>query len=100
MDIGGKLNDPVYAAADGTVAARGWDASRGYYVRIRHDDETQTVYMHLGKIAVKVNEDVKKGEKIASMGSTGRSTGPHLHFEIWKNGQPVNPVEYVGDRHP
>ena len=68
----------------------------GYYVIIDHENGYQTAYAHCNSIDVAVGDRVTKGEEIAKMGSTGRSTGVHLHFEVKKDGEFVNPLEYVG----
>ena len=95
IDIGGKLGDPVYAAADGDVIEAGFNSSRGNYIVIRHSSGLDTWYMHLSRIDVKENQEVKKSEPIGTIGSTGRSTGAHLHFEIVQNGQTINPLPYM-----
>jgi len=95
IDIGGRSGDPVYAAADGVVSAVGYERSHGYYVTIKHENGLQTNYFHLRKYLVSKGQKVEKGEKIALLGSTGRSTGPHLHFEVVENGKNVDPLNYL-----
>lgn len=95
IDITGHLNDSIFAAADGFIADMGRDAVRGNYVYIDHTNGIHTLYMHLHKIAVKKGDTVKKGEEIGFMGSTGRSTGNHLHYEIHENGKQVNPMLFI-----
>jgi len=95
IDIGGRSGDPVYAAADGVVSAVGYDRSHGYYVIIKHENGLKTNYFHLRKYLVSKGQKVEKGEKIALLGSTGRSTGPHLHFEVVENGKNVDPLNYL-----
>lgn len=85
----------VVASSGGTVSKAGWGNGYGYVVYIDHPDGRQTRYGHLSKVLVKVGQTVKQGEKIALSGSTGISTGPHLHFEIRINGTAVNPLNYV-----
>ncbi len=85
----------VMASSGGTVVRAGWGSGYGYVVYIRHPDGRETRYAHLSKVLVKVGETVKQGEKIALSGNTGRSTGPHLHFEILINGSQVNPLQYL-----
>lgn len=85
----------VMAASDGTVKKAGWGSGYGYVVYIDHGNGFETRYAHLSKILVKVGQKVKQGERIALSGSTGVSTGPHLHFEIWLNGKAVNPLNHV-----
>lgn len=84
----------VMASSGGTVIRAGWGSGYGYVVYIRHEDGRETRYAHLSKVLVKTGEKVKQGQKIALSGNTGRSTGPHLHFEMHINGRPVNPLEY------
>lgn len=95
IDIAGKTGDPIYAAADGSVAETGRDNQKGNYILIRHDYGWSTMYMHLNRIDVQEGEAVTKGQQIGQMGSTGRSTGPHLHYEVWQNGTPVNPAMHL-----
>ena len=85
----------VMASSGGTVTQAGWSGSYGYMVLITHPGGTQTRYAHLSRILVSVGQTVSQGEVIAKSGNTGRSTGPHLHFEILINGTPVNPLNYV-----
>lgn len=95
VDLGGKSGDPVYAAADGKVTESAYNSSRGHYIVLSHPSGLQSVYMHLRKRHVQAGEQVVQGERIGDLGSTGRSTGPHLHFEIWKNGEPIDPLPYL-----
>jgi len=85
VDIAAPLNTPVLAAADGVVITAknsGWNTGYANYVVIRHDNGTQTLYAHLNKATVSVGQTVSQGEQIGLLGSTGRSTGPHVHFEV------------------
>ena len=84
----------IWASSGGTVSTAGWQSGYGYVVYINHPDGNQTRYGHLSKILVSVGQKVKQGQKIALSGNTGRSTGPHLHFELRVNGTPVNPYNY------
>lgn len=84
----------VWASSGGTVSIAGWQSGYGYVVYINHPDGNQTRYGHLSKILVSAGQTVKQGQKIALSGNTGRSTGPHLHFELRVNGVPVNPYNY------
>ncbi len=95
IDFAGPLNDPVVAAAEGKVVTAGWDAARGYNVVINHGNGFRTTYMHLNKLLVSEGDAVKKGERIGLLGSTGRSTGPHLHYTISRNGVTVDPRPYL-----
>lgn len=85
----------IWASCGGTVSVAGWQNGYGYVVYINHPDGNQTRYGHLSKILVSVGQQVKQGQKIALSGNTGRSTGPHLHFELRVNGKPVNPYNYI-----
>ena len=85
----------VHASCGGTVSKAGWGSGYGYVIYIDHEDGRQTRYGHLSKVLVKAGQKVKQGDKIALSGSTGISTGPHLHFEILINGSQVNPLKYL-----
>ena len=85
----------IWASSGGTVSLAGWQSGYGYVVYINHPDGNQTRYGHLSKILVSPGQTVKQGQKIALSGNTGRSTGPHLHFELRVNGTPVNPYKYI-----
>lgn len=87
----------VYASCGGTVIKAGWGGGYGYVVCIRHEDGRETRYAHLSKILVSSGQKVSQGEKIALSGSTGASTGPHVHFEILINGKQVNPLNYLSN---
>lgn len=95
IDIGGKIGDPIYAAAAGTVITSEASSSRGNYIVIQHPNGIQSWYLHLQKSGVAKGEQVTKGQNIGKLGNTGRSTGAHLHFEIMKNNQLVDPLNYV-----
>ena len=84
----------IWASSGGTVSVAGWQSGYGYVVYINHPDGNQTRYGHLSKILVSTGQKVKQGQKIALSGNTGRSTGPHLHFELRVKGTPVNPYNY------
>lgn len=96
IDIAGSYNTPIKAADGGVVTFSGWMSGYGNYIIINHENGYQTAYGHCASLGVKVGDRVAKGDEIAKMGSTGRSTGNHLHFEVRKNGQYVDPLSYVG----
>lgn len=95
IDIGASSESDIVAAADGTVTISTYSYSAGNYIMINHGGGVSTVYMHCSKLLVSVGETVKKGQVIAKVGSTGYSTGPHLHFGVRVNGAYVNPSQYV-----
>lgn len=97
IDIAGPVGTPIVAAADGIVISAGWNAGGyGNVVRIRHFDGTITLYAHNSKILVRRGDYVTQGQQIAKMGSTGFSTGPHLHFEIHPRGaRPMDPLAFL-----
>ncbi len=96
IDIAGEYNSDIKAADGGIVTYSGWMSGYGNYVVIDHENGYQTAYGHCASLDVVVGDRVAKGEVIAKMGNTGRSTGTHLHFEVRKNGEYVNPLKYVG----
>jgi murein DD-endopeptidase MepM/ murein hydrolase activator NlpD len=97
VDIANKIGTPIYAADDGvvTISQGGYNGGYGNTIVIDHGSGKKTRYGHASKLFVKVGDIVKKGENIAAMGSTGRSTGPHLHFEVLINGVRYNPLNYI-----
>ncbi len=95
LDIAANTGTRISAFAAGTVIATGDSASYGKYLMIRHDGEYVTLYAHCSKITVKEGQTVKKGAAIAKVGSTGKATGPHLHFEIRKGNGLLNPAYYL-----
>ena len=96
MDFSGNVGVPIFAAKAGKVVSAGWDGNYGYAVVIDHGNGFQTRYAHASSLCVKTGETVTQGQQIAKLGNTGRSTGPHLHFEVIKNGARVNPAPYIG----
>jgi murein DD-endopeptidase MepM/ murein hydrolase activator NlpD len=97
IDIAGPVGTPIYAAADGVAIVAGWHSGGyGNLVEIRHSDGTVTRYAHNSRLSVSVGQIVRQGQQIAAMGSTGQSTGSHLHFEIRPGGGgAVNPIAYL-----
>lgn len=94
VDLNGRTGDSVYAAKSGTVIYAGWKTGYGKLIMIEHSDGYTTRYGHLSQISVSKGDRVERGSYIGAIGSTGRSTGPHLHFEIRKNGNTVDPMRY------
>jgi murein DD-endopeptidase MepM/ murein hydrolase activator NlpD len=97
LDIAGRMGTPILAPADGQVIYASQKRSLGNAVKLRHGYGIETVYGHLSEMLVKPGEMVKRGQQIAMMGSTGRSTGPHLHYAVLVNGKAVNPNNYILD---
>ena len=95
IDIAVDYGTPVYASAAGYVQQAGWYGGYGKYIRLGHDFGYETAYGHMSRLAVSAGSFVKKGEVIGYVGSTGYSTGPHLHFEILKYGEQVNPSSLI-----
>ena len=94
IDIPADQGAVILAAADGTVTETGFDAARGNYLVLDHGDGLTTLYAHCRNVDVKEGDTVKVGEMVAAVGSTGMSTGPHLHFEVRQDGEAQNPVAY------
>ena len=96
IDLAAYEGTPIYAIADGVVTISRYDGSGyGKWVEIRHDDGTLSRYAHASELYVSAGERVRQGQTIAAVGMTGTAKGNHLHFEIWKGGQTVNPIEYI-----
>lgn len=95
IDIAVDYGTPVYASAAGYVQQAGWYGGYGKYIRLGHDFGYETAYGHMSRLAVSAGSFVKKGEVIGYVGSTGYSTGPHLHFEVMKYGEQVNPSSLI-----
>lgn len=96
VDIGGDYGQNVQCALDGKVVETGQGKSYGNYVIVEHSEHLKTLYAHCQEITVEKGENVKKGDTVALVGSTGDSTGPHLHFEIMIDGKPVDPQLIIG----
>ena len=95
VDLAGPVGTPILATADGEVSKAEWFSSYGLYVSIEHGGAIQTRYGHMSRLAVAAGQQVRKGQVIGYIGSTGRSTGPHLHYEVRVAGQAVNPIPYM-----
>ena len=95
VDLASPTGTPVYATADGRVDMAQWFSSYGLYIQINHGGDLETRYAHLSSLAVTQGQKVRKGDLIGHVGSTGRSTGPHLHYEVRVAGQAVNPIPYM-----
>jgi murein DD-endopeptidase MepM/ murein hydrolase activator NlpD len=95
MDFNAPLGTPIYATADGKVIDAGFNTGGfGNRVVINHGYGYQTLYGHMLRIKARVGQDVKRGELIGYVGNTGKSTGPHCHYEVHRNGYPVDPIYY------
>lgn len=100
IDYAGKRGAPIYTVAAGIVTASGWRGGYGYTVDVFHGNGLVSRYAHNKKLLVKVGDKISKGQKIALLGSTGRSTGPHVHYEILKDGKPVSPHSFINKNKP
>lgn len=92
VDFAAPTGTPIYAAGDGTIEVAGRNGGYGNYIRIRHNGTYKTAYAHLSRIKVKKGSRVRQGQVIGMVGSTGRSTGPHLHYEVHQNSKQTNPL--------
>ena len=95
MDFKGSIGDPIKATADGIIVLADWKGGYGRTVIIKHDYGYETLYGHLSGLNVMQGQKVTAGDVIGFLGSTGRSTGPHLHYEVRKHGNDVNPEDYI-----
>lgn len=95
QDIAAPMGTPVIATADGTIIVAGWQRGYGWVVYIDHGSGITTRYGHLSRIDVELGQTIRRGEQLGLVGSTGRSTGPHLHYEVRINGTPVSPLLYL-----
>lgn len=98
VDMAGPIGTPIFATADGIVGRAQWVGGYGKYVEVNHGGEIQTRYGHMSEILVQPNQRVTKGQVIGLMGSTGRSTGSHLHYEVRIAGNSVNPMPFISSR--
>ena len=96
VDMASPSGSPILAAYDGEVVAASYSATMGNYIMIDHGDGLITIYMHASALLVSQGQTVVRGEQIGKVGSTGRSTGPHLHFSVRKDGSYVSPWNYLG----
>ena len=95
IDIANEPDTLIYASANGTVRYAGWSSGYGQMVAIDHGYGISTLYAHASKVLVKTGEAVSRGQVIAYMGTSGHSTGAHLHYEIWRGGRPINPMAFL-----
>ena len=95
IDIAAPIGTPIVAPREGTVLATGNSTSFGRYLRMAHPDGYVSFMAHLHSVTVSVGDVVRQGDKVAYSGNTGRSTGPHLHFSLFRDGQFVDPINYV-----
>lgn len=95
IDIANRQGTPIVATADGVVSFKGNKGLLGNVIMLDHGHGMMTRYGHTHEILVEIGDTVKRGDKIAVVGSTGRSTGPHLHYEVMLNGIRVNPEKYI-----
>ncbi len=95
LDIAAEVGEPIKASASGIVIFNGWTPRYGYMIIISHSDGYFTVYSHNKKNIVQTHQHVERGEVIGFVGNTGVSDGPHLHYEIWKDGRPIDPLKLV-----
>jgi murein DD-endopeptidase MepM/ murein hydrolase activator NlpD len=92
VDLAAAAGTPIVAAADGRVMSAGWRGGYGQLVQVAHGEGLTTMYGHMSRMAAYAGEFVRKGQVIGYVGSTGLSTGPHLHFEVLRNGRAINPM--------
>ncbi|WP_230279854.1 M23 family metallopeptidase [Croceicoccus sp. Ery15] len=95
IDLAAPSGTPIYATADGTIDMAQWFGGYGNFIKIEHGGDMETRYGHMSKLNVRAGQDVKKGDLIGFVGSTGRSTGPHLHYEVRIAGEAVDPTPYL-----
>lgn len=95
IDMAGPVGTPIVAPAEGSVIFAGWQSGYGNLVKVRHANGIETRYGHLSKIRVRVGQSLSRGDRIGDMGNTGRSTGPHLHYEVRVGGSAVNPMTFI-----
>jgi len=96
VDMAGPVGTAIYSTADGVVVFAGWSNGYGRLIKIQHEFGIETRFAHLNAVSVEVGQRVSRGERIGDMGNSGRSTGPHLHYEIRLGGEAINPMIYIG----
>jgi murein DD-endopeptidase MepM/ murein hydrolase activator NlpD len=96
VDIVAERNEAIKSTMDGTVIFSGWTVETGYVIAVQHQKNIISIYKHNSVLLKRIGDWVRAGEPIAIVGESGElSSGPHLHFELWHNGMPVNPTDYV-----
>lgn len=101
IDLAAPIGTPIFATADGVVSKAEWFGSYGLYVSLQHGSNLETRYAHMSRLNVASGQRVRRGDIVGFVGSTGRSTGPHLHYEVRVDGVAVNPLPYMqSDEHP
>lgn len=95
IDIGADIGTSIYAAIEGKVVFAGFETGYGNVVKLQHSNDLMTIYGHCSRLLIKASQYVSKGSKIAEVGNTGNSTGPHLHFEVRRDGVPINPINFL-----
>lgn len=95
IDMAAPTGTPIYASGEGVVTFAGWQRGYGNVIKLQHALGIETLYPHLSRIGVKTGQKVSRGARIGDMGNTGRSTGPHLHYEVRVNGKAVNPLSFI-----
>jgi murein DD-endopeptidase MepM/ murein hydrolase activator NlpD len=99
IDLAAPKGTPVHVTADGVVASAGWAGAYGKLVVVDHGNGLETYYAHLSQFLVLPGQEVQRGQVIALSGGTGRTTGPHVHYEVRLGGTPINPYKYLGRPH-
>lgn len=96
IDIVSNLNEPILSVLDGTVIMAGWTLEAGYIIQVQHSNDLLSIYKHNSQLLSRMGDRVSAGQAIAIIGNTGEyTTGPHLHFELWHKGKPLNPRDYI-----
>jgi murein DD-endopeptidase MepM/ murein hydrolase activator NlpD len=99
VDFAASSGTPIYATADGVVTHSGWHSGYGRLIKIQHEFGIETRYAHLSRLKAKVGQRVSRGDRIGAMGSSGRATGVHLHYEVRVGDKAVNPMIYIKAAH-